>query len=556
MSDEIKVKVSADGATQAAAGVDKLVSALEKQRKSQEMIAATTASIRRQNVVDALKQEAAAVNGVTASLQKNQQVTFQAAQSLNSFSVNSQQLRQRLSPAAALVGNLSNSLSVLVPEAGGAAKALQIFGMAGSQMLGVLGGGPGIIIGGLVAGIGALGAIMASSKKDADELAKSTEANAKAMGSYLDQLQKLRSEVGAARSQQKSEGDLQNRLRSGQGSSEEYGTEIDVLQKRLSNQYYSDSTLKGLLGAGNRDEWDKRQQARRRLEGQRDKYTGFQSSADEQERLLAQQAADKRTLGLELEASGTPSDPKSGGKGMQFQDVRGQLDKLREMQNESQDKIAEYARQQRQNSYDLRMLQLKDEVEASNKAIDEKAAYEEDARRRKAEAEQKAHDQRIKAEQDLKNVAVQSAQIIAGAGIKTFQTLAKGQKAQIGQILEGIGDQAVAMGTMTIFDGIAKSIALDARGPGLIGIGTAEVAFGIGLGAAGARAPGGSSAGGGKASDNPFGANPYSNPSSPVNEDRGPTIININMPTVVSPSPEDGVRIQRALDASARVYGR
>jgi hypothetical protein len=555
MSDaEVKVKVSADGATQAAAGVDKLTASLEKQRKTQEMIAKTRDQIQRQNVIDALKKEAAAVNGLTDALDKHQRSARGAANSLGEFGNNTQQLRAKLSPAAALIGNLSNSFSVLIPEAGGAAKALQVAGLAGSQMLGVLGGGPGILIGGLVAGVGALAAIMASSKKEADDLAKSTEANAKAMGTYLDQIGKLRGEVSAARQQASGEKDLRNKLLGNQGSVEEYETEIATQQKRLSNPYYRDRSLK--LGSS---EFAKRNREAEAIGHDIVMYSVALEKAKQQAASAAQQEAQKRSAALDFEASGTPDNPKGPGKGMEFQDVRSRIDKLREMENESQDKIAEYARQQRQNSYDERMLQLKDEVAASNKAIDEKYAYEADQRAKDAVAIA-AHQQKLHADRKMyQDLAVQGEQIIASTAIKSFQMIAKGQKAEVGAILEGLGDQIVAMGTGYIFKGIAESILLNPQGPALIGVGTAAVGFGVGLGAIGARGPGGSTAAGtGSAGSNanPFGSNPYSNPQSPVNQqDKGPTIININMPTVVSPSPEDAIRMRQAFDAGEAVYG-
>lgn len=563
MTDEIKVKVGVDGAAQAATQVDKLTASLEKQRKTQEMVAKTSEQLRRQSLVDDLKKQAAAANGLTDAMQRQQQAVAGASASLKAFGDNSKQLRQHLSPAAALVGNLSNSFSVLIPEAGGATKALQVAGLAGSQMLGVLGGGAGILLGGLVAAVGALASYFANAKKEADDLAKATEANAKAMGSYLDQLQKLRSEVTASRQQQKSEGDLQSRLNKGTASSDEYSDEIGVLQKRLGNQYYSDDAISKLYQAGNRDELVKRQQGRRGLQSQLDKYTRLRSTQDEQAGYLDQQAAEKRSAALDFEVAGTPGGGESGdgggGKGTPgYLATQERLEKLRQLEAENADKISSYARQIRQNDYDMRMSQLKEEQSAASKAIDEKFQMESEARKREQQ-DFAAHMQQLAASRKIyQDLATQSSNIMAGTAIKSFQMIAKGQKAEIGAILEGIGDQIVAMGTGYIFKGIAESILLNPQGPALIGVGTAAVGFGIGLGAVGARGAGGSTASGGgaaAANANPYGANPYSNPTSPVNQNQGPTIININMPTVLSPSAEDGLRMKQAADAAFNVYG-
>lgn len=565
---EVKVKVSADGATQAAAGVDKLTASLEKQRKTQEMIAATSAQIRKQNVVDALKQEAAAINGVTAALQKNQQAASAAAQAVDSVGVNSQELRRRLSPAAALVGNLSNQLSVLVPEAGGASKALQVFGMAGSQMLGVLGGGPGVLIGGLVAGIGALATYMASSKKEADELAKSVEANAKAMGTYLDQVDKLRASVSAKYDQAKNNKDIRSRILSGEEANPDaIAKELEYQRERLKNPYYrnAEKDARALsLRTGDPTMGDallsqRKAEARAILDDIQAYKKQLQYAKDSLEEAKKQKGQKLDVEGAIAEAGGVPEDPKEAKK-LDVPNIQSQIDKITEMEKAGQDRLDEYIQRSRQGAFDQRMLQLKDEVEASNKAIDEKYAYEAVQREKDAQAIA-VHQQKLHADRKMyQDLAVQGEQILASTAIKSFQMIAKGQKAEVGAILEGLGDQIVAMGTGYIFKGIAESILLNPQGPALIGVGTAAVGFGVGLGAIGARGPGGSTAAGtGSAGSNanPFGSNPYSNPQSPVNQqDKGPTIININMPTVVSPSPEDGVRIQQALDAKLRVYGK
>ena len=559
--DAIKVKVSADGATTAASQVDKLTAALEKQRKSQELISKTSAEIKRQNVVDDLKRQAAEVNNLSAVFQRHNAAVANVNGATAAFGNNTQQLRARLGPAAALVGNLSSSFSVLIPEVGGASAAIKGAGMAAGQLLGVLGGGPGIIIGGLVAGVAALGAYMASSKKEADELAKSTEANAKAMGSYLDQLQKLRSEVTAARQQQKGEGDLQKRLDSGLGSSDEYSDEIATMQKRLQNQYYSDASIAKLYQAGDRDELVKRQQGRKYLQSRLDKYTRFQSGADEQAGYADQIAADKKSAALDFEVAGTPEAGKAGKGDPGYLESQQQLEKLSEMQRDYAKNEADRVRLDAEVNKKTQIDSFLDEYAQKDKIMRDNWAREDQNKAQREQIEQVQHANHMRelaADRKLyQDPFIQGTQIMAGAAIKSFQIMAKGQKAQLGMILEGIGDQAVAMGTMTIFDGIAKSIALDPRGPPLIGIGSAEVAFGLGLGAVGAHSAGGSASGGGGgrgAADNPFGPRD-TNAASPVNQNQGPTIININMPTVISPSAEDGLRMKEALDAMKRAYG-
>lgn len=796
MTDEIKVKVAVDGATQAASQVDKLTTSLVKANKTQELLAKTSEQIKRQNYTDELKKQATAVNGLGESFDRQRQAAADAGESLGALGTNSQDLRRHLSPAAALVGNLGNSLSVLVPEAGGATKALQTFGLAGSQMLGVLGGGGGsILLGGLVAGLGALGTYFASAKEKADELAKSTDKNSVSMNGYLDRISKLRGQLKDRADQQKTEDTRRQQMRKGTASLNDYDEDLgaaEAMIKRRTDDMRDQATASGLEGKqrelavkrmiavdpeirklqirvdelkagesiakgqaapigseksyeqlnardqkelaariaaantgatksvtadlgganeldeffdlpgqtqllkreyqqkqsladlknkneaeqlrdeqtaalergqakaladrqvleleyeqkrqladlkGKNDDDDKRKQEAIRLADLKKKFETKDHVATEElqrehaaqvDRIEARAIGERQVLEREYEQKQSLADlqKKQQDEALQHKQVDQQSrlaaefaadtdalnreykqkQELAEAKNRQQDREmarepqplghleAVHAGQQRdarelqlQKNQDLAELQSKyrdeqqrlDDSAELDKAQSETNAdrdtlerkyqmaqdYADANREREAQLDQLARDEKMAAEERLSEqrsandkmyqaVAVQSSQIIAGAAIKSFQTMAKGQKAQIGMILEGIGDQAVAMGTMTVFDGIAKSILLDPRGPPLIGIGGAEVAFGMGLGAVGAHGAGGSASGGGKAQDNPYGANPYSNPQSPVNQNTGPTIININMPTVLSPSAEDGLRVQQALDAKNRVYGR
>lgn len=569
MSDDvIKVKVTADGATQAAAQVDKLTASLLKANKTQEMLAKTSEQIKRENYTNELKKQAAAVNGLAEAFDRERQAAGAAGASLGRFGSDTQELRRHLSPAAALVGNLSGSLSVLVPEAGGATKALQMAGLAGSQMLGVLGGGPGIIIGGLIAAVGGLASYFASAKKEADDLAKATEANAKAMGSYLDQLTKLRGEVSAARQQKESESDLQNRLSTNRGSVAENTDELATLRARLKNPYYTQARKRsiekgqaeGLEGgqlweAASADMQKRKDEARAIIDRISEIKAGLKEARSQADALKDEESK-KKSAALDFDVAGTPVAGKSKDRG--DMNVPDSIRKVDEMIIASQEKVKDYERQQALLGFDDWKTQQEQKAALEQKARDDKFMLDGIARKQ----DQAADAQHMKELADnrklFQDLAIQSSQIIAGSAIKSFQMIAKGQKAEVGAILEGIGDQIVAMGTGYIFKGIAESIMLSPQGPALIGVGTAAVGFGIGLGAVGARQPGGSTAGGtgsAGANANPFGANPYSNPQSPVNANAGPTIININMPTVLSPSAEDGLRIQQALDAKKRAYG-
>lgn len=165
--------------------------------------------------------------------------------------------------------------------------------------------------------------------------------------------------------------------------------------------------------------------------------------------------------------------------------------------------------------------------------------YEDNA---KLEAEAAKNRERYQA------VAIDAAQSLERVSISGMQKIAKGQKFTVRELLSGVGDEMVAGGTKWVMEGTGRLIAsygTDPSGWGLIGLGTAEVGFGLGLGAA-TRPGGAGSAGGGR-----------QRPMSPLGSGGGggsgePQHITINMPTVVSPGPQDGVRVQQALDEGRR----
>jgi hypothetical protein len=122
-------------------------------------------------------------------------------------------------------------------------------------------------------------------------------------------------------------------------------------------------------------------------------------------------------------------------------------------------------------------------------------------------------------------------------------------------MVQSIGDILIASGTKAIAEGGIWSATPFMWGSGtpMVIAGGAAIAAGIGMGAASRGMSGG---GGGGAST----GTPQLAPASPVAVDRTggdtrPTVINVTMPTVVSPSAEDGERVTRALE-EARRQGR
>lgn len=171
---------------------------------------------------------------------------------------------------------------------------------------------------------------------------------------------------------------------------------------------------------------------------------------------------------------------------------------------------------------------------------------EEDRRYHEANAALEA--EAAKRRERYQGVAIDAAQSLERVSISGMQKIAKGQKFTVRELLSGIGDEMVAGGTKWIMEGTGRLIAsygTDPSGWGLIGLGSAEVGFGLGLGAATRAGSPGGSAGGRQRPMSPMGGGGGGGPSEPQH-------ITINMPTVVSPGPQDGVRVQQALDEARR----
>ena len=558
---EVRIKVTAEGTTQAAKEIDKVTASLERQRKQEEMIAKTSDDLRRKNKVTAIQAEAAAQNQLFEATQRTATSATQVATALGGTTQQFGKFRSSIAASASLMGGLGAQFATLVPATAGMTKALQVGGASMAQFLGVLGGGPGMLLGGAVAAVGALAAYMSSATKEADELAKATEANAKAMGSYLTQIQKLRSEVTAAQAQKRDEGSLYSRLSSNRGSVQEYEAEIGTIEGRLGNDYYSQGRIDKLYQSGTgRDEIVKTQAARAALQKRLEQMRGGLSYAQSEAAAAAQQAADQRAAGFDFEAAGTPGEPrKAAGTGDAFareQQNQETIAKLKQMESD-------YSMEQRERTWEDQEITIeaaRAKEEESIAALERQHTYE----REQLEITAAVRDREMQKERQqrlqLAMIGVQTSQMMAGAALKGISEVVKGHKLQMGAIVEGIGDQMVAQGTAHLFQGMAAAV-LGTPAAALLGIGSAEIAAGLALGAVGARGAGGSAseskaaekAGRDDPRGGPTDTDPYRSTFSPgINQ---PAVINIYLPSVLSATAEDGVRIRDALKQATNVYG-
>ena len=201
---------------------------------------------------------------------------------------------------------------------------------------------------------------------------------------------------------------------------------------------------------------------------------------------------------------------------------------------------------------------IEEHAAAGQQMLDAEAMYqsEVDAGRKWAHDEElKRIEERREAEAKSREMALAGAQILGNTMISTLQAVAKGQKVTGKAIVGTIGDQLVASGTKTLWEGIALSanpFALGS-GAGMIGVGTSMIAAGIGMGAIGASGGKGGGGGGSRRADNnaPQAVSPNATTRGINNGSNGQPIV-INMPTVVSPGAEDGRRVRLALQEADR----
>ena len=573
--DKIKIAVTAEGTAEAAEQLGMVTGALEKQKKTQDGINSTSADIGRKNRIEAIRAEAAQVNNLGAALRAAQQAAVPANDVLGRTAFQFGNVRSSAGAASALVGNLGRSFVTITPQAGAMVGGLQSAGMAMSQILGLVGGGPGIILGGIVAAVGLMATMFAKSAEEADKLAESTKKNGEELKAYLKTISDLKATIGERFSGQAGDAKYEKDFSSGKLSSSQYEIEQQAakelyeqrhdIQKKLSlavSESRGDDVIK--LLTLKRRAWD----APARGEAAR----GFQTQAQAREADAAANAAALKGMSGAQEIADADKDVNEAAKTAAAKAAAEGAERMKAYQA-TQDKIAELMKASRSKEVAIEGMQIQNELQAKLQAIKDiseaqDAAAAEDARRNHiAQAEK----DRI-AEQNLRNMqernkaytdaATNMASIGASTSIKMFSELAKGHKLAIGAVLEGIGDQMVAEGTRVLFQAAAFAFipGLQVSASGLAGVGAAEIVAGIAMGAAGARSEGGSSySGGAAASGGGAKATNYADPFGQTarygNAAGGPTTINVNFPTVLSPSAVDGARIQAAVRQANRVYG-
>lgn len=147
----------------------------------------------------------------------------------------------------------------------------------------------------------------------------------------------------------------------------------------------------------------------------------------------------------------------------------------------------------------------------------------------------------------LRETGMDAFRSIGTVGVSALQSIAKGQKVTMKQVIGSIGDELVAKGVVWGFEGAAKlasSYGTDPAGWELVGLGAAATAAGIAMGAVGASG------------SNSSGSGARERPAEPTMSDRrvagaGHTTINVNQQNLVGDA-RSGVEAVRAIREAER----
>jgi hypothetical protein len=243
---------------------------------------------------------------------------------------------------------------------------------------------------------------------------------------------------------------------------------------------------------------------------------------------------------------------RSGPRGPSFDDT---ISKLAGDGSEGPDFEIEALEEERQAIQDAEEAAEKRKQELAKEANDYYIELERERLSESVRMEEEAFERKAQIKQQEKALWQGAIQDVGQLGIRAANEAAKGAAMSKKAMVQSIGDILIASGTKAIAEGGIWSATPFMWGSGtpMVIAGGAAIAAGIGMGAASRGMSGG---GGGGAST----GTPQLAPASPVAVDRTggdtrPTVINVTMPTVVSPSAEDGERVTRALE-EARRQGR
>lgn len=501
-AERILYVVKAEGVEETAKAFEAVAEAMDRTAKLQAAMEAAQAKSGQDARIAAYRSEAAAINSAADA-------TGKATQQLNAFSAGNVQagattgqLREKISAAGGAVGALSMAAAGAVPEMQGLNSVFGASLRIIPQVLGVMGGGAGgLIAGGLVAAVTGLAAVYSDAAKSAKELDEQQKKVADSAAEVMEYNRK----VMAQHVQQR----LQNAI------DDKYAID-DAAAANAKDKRELELALAAAGQAGT-------------------KQTAFDLGAPESR--LPAKPKDKGSIG----ANATND----------FIQGQAEFGEVDEYAQKSKSALEHYATL-KQAEEDWRAMEgdlITAAAEARNKSDIEQ--FENLKKLRDKEAAQTQANQQA-AMGGFKAVASIGASVTA----KLITSAVEGHKISGKAILASIGEAMIGEGTRAIFSGIIDLASLNPLGAVKIGVGTAEIAAGIGFGAAGGggSTPSASSVSTpSQASTGEFGQSPYRD-----NSGGGGVVNNttyVEFSSLTGPTAEDGLRVRQSLDKANNSYG-
>jgi len=556
-TEKVEFEVKTTGVAKAAEEFDKLAKSQERVKATTDALNAAKAKSAELMRVNEYMAEAQALNASGAAAQATAQQFSVLSSAKAAANDNMGKLRGQVAATAGIIGQLGGAFTALVPAAGGFQTVLQRSLLSMGGFLGVLGGGPGVLLGGAVAAVAGLATVMSNASKEADALAKETEKNAKAMGSYLDQIQKVRAETGGKLKQQSAENQYQQDYKSGKLGVDDYNTAIEVTRASL-EKLGGAQAIKAAYDANEADEMHRLIDLNEKLNKKMAEALGLRAQAIEQAAAAETGAATGKEFEYELDiAGGTPAEKKKAGKGTSWDPAKAEaenqerIDKLQALESEYE--VKKIAREFE--AIDRRREQGEIELEEYKARKEEELRFTQEGRDEEQAGFEKQMADMAAKRQQTNAAMLQGASIFAKSTVSVLQSAIKGHKMNAAAMVESIGDQLAASGTAHLLQAAAMAFipGLQGNAGGLAAVGAIELAVGLGMGGVGAAAGGGGSgagAGGGGSS----GSTPVRSGGSEQAE-ATPTVVYVNFTSLTGPTPEQGRQVAQALEASYRVYG-
>lgn len=566
--EKIAYVVSQEGAEKTASEVDKVADAFTRSAKSQTAFARSSENATALGRLAAYRAEADRVSDVVS---KSGVAIGKMTKAANDNAASFGNMGRQVSEVGTQLGHLFSRVTGLNQfQTAIDVAARSAVGFA-SNLVGGVGvlGTAGVVAGGVIGAVGALGLTMHLVAAQADELAAKTLKNAQALGTYANQIDKLRSGKASALTAASGSHDLQEKLDAGRGSVREYETERAALKDLVAGNKPAEleKNIQGAYQAGDRETVVKLQELKKALAeapARIEKYRQFEKEARSEAAAAVAVSKGKSAMQDELFLLGHEDKAKAEKKPPSFDEYAAEeknlanIHKLKELEakNDMRMRADDWAQE---DAY--RNASLKAEMEAEK----EKRRVYWETYDEKKKADQKAYEagDRMATESARSRLAVEQmfGRTAANITAQLISAAISGKKIEVAALLSSIGNQMIAQGTMAIFEGTIRgysSYGFDATAYGLISTGGLELAAGVALAGGGAIAgagakPSGASGGGAPYSPNasPLRDNSMGNGGGAVNN---VTYVEFNSP--FAPSAETGMQIRQHLTAANNSYGR